>query len=931
MSNGIKQKEAENKFFTIEFFGVTLIVTTFTLLVALVFGEDVLFELGSEIQYFLLGVFGYFSYPLLLSVNATGFMLLFGKKIENNGSKITIKRLVLFLVLVLLLLTSITGLQNPNDYSEYLSYAFNQGRLGFSNAVAGGWLFSLVTYPIVKYLSYVGAIILLSASLLVYIGVIIKIKVNESARKEETSAKTTEAQPTTTQTVQPQVIIVNPQQTSQYQQNGYQPQQYINQNVHPQQNNGYSPYSQGGYDTAVRERNMQILYGDRTSPYTDSYVDGYNQSFSRDRLNLSLSQNGYNNQAQNPSGYTNNGGVSNPIYKQREAPTFDQEDRTETSQIFDVPTYSYEEIEDEKTDIVDEFEDAESYVDNNYTQDTFDDQDDAEDIIQETQTQSNLKKEQEHTVKETEKDINTGNPVIQESTISENDGGDSDIYENIPKDYKYTPPPISLLENAVISDNNYQIEVFKAEVKNTILSTLKNFGIETTVARIFVGPAVTRFDIVVPDNVRVEDITKQQKNLNLRIAATSDIRMIERVPGTSYVGIEVPNNVVETVKIKDLVVSDDFCNASQNTLTFALGKDIIGKPISLDIAEMPHVLIAGTTGSGKSVCLNTMIISLLYKYSPLDLRFIIVDPKFVDFEPFHRIPHMLFNTIIEDVKTTSAMLTWAVEEMDRRYRVLSTARAKNLKQYNIQARQKGEKPIPRLVIIIDEFADIMKRDKKGVGDKVCLLAQKARAAGIHLILAAQRPSADIVEGPIKSNLPSRIVFRAASSVDSRVSLGDMGAEKLLGKGDCLYKTNTMATYDRVMGAFVSDEEMYSVIDYVTDHNKAYFDKNSWSKIMATCTTPEDTQQAYTQQAVESSDKIDDINIKALKLGIEYGGLLSISFLQRKLAVGFPRAGKIIDWLTEKGYISVDSVNNKRKVLITKEEFEEKFGSQNDET
>ena len=276
------------------------------------------------------------------------------------------------------------------------------------------------------------------------------------------------------------------------------------------------------------------------------------------------------------------------------------------------------------------------------------------------------------------------------------------------------------------------------------------------------------------------------------------------------------------------------------------------------------------------------------------------------------------------------MLTWAVEEMDRRYRVLSQARAKNLKQYNIQAKQKGEKPMPRLVIIIDEFADIMKRDKKGVGDKICLLAQKARAAGMHLILAAQRPSADIIEGPIKSNLPSRIVFRAASSVDSRVSLGEMGAEKLLGKGDCLYKTNTMATYDRVMGAFVSDEEMYGVIDYVTENNKAYFDKNSWSKIMATCTTPEDTQQAYTQQTSEVAGQIDPIYVKALKVGLEFGGL-SISFLQRKLAVGFPRAGKIIDWLTNNGYISVESVGGKKKVLMTQEEFNEKFGSEDDET
>ncbi|MBQ9781927.1 MAG: hypothetical protein IJW26_01930, partial [Clostridia bacterium] len=278
MSNGIKEKQAENKFFTIEFFGVTLIVTTFMLLVALIFGEDVLFDLGREIQYFLLGLFGYFSYPFLISVNVIGFMLLFGKKIQNNGSIKTIKRLICLLVIVLLLLTAISGQQNPTDYASYLDYAFMQGRQGFSNAVVGGWLFSIVAYPFVKYLTYVGAIITLSAILLVFIGVVIKIKVNESATAPKEESESSSQQP---QAVQPQVIVVNPPQNNGYQQQGYSQQQY------------YQPYSQSevGYDSAVRERNMQILYGDRTSPYYDSYVDGYNKSFSRDRLNLAPPKN----------------------------------------------------------------------------------------------------------------------------------------------------------------------------------------------------------------------------------------------------------------------------------------------------------------------------------------------------------------------------------------------------------------------------------------------------------------------------------------------------------------------------------------------------------------------------------------------------------------------------------------------------------------
>ncbi len=887
MSNGITAKSKENKFFTIEFFGVTLIVTTFVLLIALLFGEDVLFELGLEVQYFLLGAFGYFSYPLLISVNYVGFMLLFGKKINSQTSKRKITTLITILFFVLTLLTIITGEKTATSFKEYTHLAYLSGRNGVQGVVAGGWLFSLITFVMVKYLKYVGAIIVFSLLFLAYIALKIKnFKKNAKTESENVQKQEVETNQSVATQPQPQVIVV---------QQPYQPPQpqFTGSTYSQPQQTPYQPTEREIFEANKQEK-MQILYG--RNPYeqngftSQTYAEGYNSSFARDRLNLDK-----------PSVTTdyslNSGGdVSSPISK-NPSPNFEMQDNSTLKQVDIDKDYNVNpSIEDSEEDIT--FYEEETTFDDNFEQDT---------------------KEVEEPI-----DIKTESTIVKDSQTSDN------IIENIPKDYKYKAPPVNLLENSELYSDDYQIEVFKAETKKNILDTLKNFGIDTTIARIYKGPAVTRFDIVVPFNLRMEEITRLQKNINLRIAAKSEIRMIAPVPSTSYVGIEVPNQSVETVKIKDIVTSNEFCDAKDSTLTFALGKDVIGKPVSLDIVDMPHLLVTGTTGSGKSVCLNSLIISLLYKYSPLELRFIIVDPKFVDLEPFHGIPHMLFDTIIEDVKTTSAMLTWLVDEMDRRYRVLATARAKNLKEYNRKAKENNEKPMPRLVVIIDEFADIMKRDKKGVGDKICLLAQKARASGIHLILAAQRPSVDIIEGPIKSNLSARIVFKAASLVDSRVSLGESGAEKLLGRGDCLYKTNNMPAYERVMGAYVSDDEMYKVIDYVTDNNEAYFDKNNWSKIMATCTTPEDSQGVQAKPMVNVDGKsVDPLYIKALKLGIEYGSI-STTFLQRKLAIGFPRAGKIVDWLTDNGYISIDAGGNgKKKILITKEEFNEKFGDCDD--
>ncbi len=987
MSSGIKGKENEDKFFTVEFFGVTVIITAFVLLLCLFFGEKILFDIGREVQFFILGVFGYFAYPFLLTLLLVGVFVLLGKK-PNKKRKGSLIMLSYLVFVVLSVMTIIANSPNPTDLNEYLSFAFESGRLGVNGVVAGGALFSLFVFAPVKYLGNVFTIILLA--LLTIFVVYFRIKYKKKHKNDkELPQPVQEQQPQ----VQPQVQVpemqMQPQGFSQQPQGysqPYQPQQNYPQNAYgqPITNNGYPGLfngqplnygSQNGYSQTQgysqpqgyaqpqpnynenpsnisREDAWRILYGNTAGMpknYSTEYQDSFNGA-------------GYrrNSDIPNNQGYQQNGGsVSNEIPRHDMFNSYTYEDRS--NEIEDVNDFSVDTqnandydnpfTEDEETkrakaffSRVKEQYNGENSTKNeetptNQQQIEFDEFDSVLSINEtpddySSQTENNREVEDFINYTMEDKSSVVNEPVAQEQSSPLDNGLNEygkKLIENMPTNYKYTPPPIKLLKTVDNTDTDYEYEIFKSDVKTKILMTLETFGISTQIAKIHRGPAVTRFDIEVPTTVPLDRITKLQRDINLRVAAKSEIRMIAPVPNTSYVGIEVPNRVQETVNLKELLNSEIFRSSKPSTLNFALGKDVVGSPVYLDIAEMPHLLISGTTGSGKSVCLNTMILSLVYKYSPQELRIVIVDPKRVDLEPFRTIPHMLFGDIIEDVPTTNSMLTWAVEEMENRYKVLAKSHTKNIKDYNAKASANGEKIMPRIVIIMDEFADIMLQDKKGVGDKVCAIAQKARAAGIHLVLAAQRPSADIVEGPIKSNLPSRIVFRASSAIDSQVSMGipNAGAEKLLGKGDCLYKTGGMFGIERVMGAYVSDEEMFDIIDFVTENNECYFDYNNWSKIQARvqANQPQETADHEGVGADVNTDPnaVDPLYIKAMRIGYEFGGL-SASFLQRKMCLGYQRAARVVDWLTDNGYVTPNSIAGKKQMILPIEEFEERFGN-----
>ena len=483
---------------------------------------------------------------------------------------------------------------------------------------------------------------------------------------------------------------------------------------------------------------------------------------------------------------------------------------------------------------------------------------------------------------------------------------------------RYAAPPISML-------NDYQsmYAADGAEVehnKETITDTLYQLKIPSEILSVTQGPTVTRYDIDIPGNIPASRVLSCDKELAMRLHAKDGVNIQTNYENGS-ISIEVPNKQKATVGLKEMIQSDTFANAKPGSIMFGLGKDIEGRSICGDIKKMKHLLVAGSTGSGKSVCLNALIISLLYKYSPEDLRLILVDPKQVEFNIYDKLPHLMINEIIFEPGKVITVLNWAITEMERRYglfkaKTKSGTLVREIDEYNAHLNEDEEK-LPKIVMIIDELADLMTVAKKDIEDRIQRLTQKSRAAGIHLVLATQRPSTDVITGIIKSNLPTRIAFKVVQEVDSRTILDSSGAEKLLGNGDMLYKMDTMTFPYRVQGAFLSSEEVQNVVEYIKEHNEAYFDESVSDFI-------NNSGSGGMEGGGDSDDSVEAVYIEALRYVVSIGQA-SISMIQRKCSVGYPKAGKIIEWMENMGYISAFDGAKSRKVLLTQEEFESKYG------
>ena len=480
------------------------------------------------------------------------------------------------------------------------------------------------------------------------------------------------------------------------------------------------------------------------------------------------------------------------------------------------------------------------------------------------------------------------------------------------EDEHYEFPPIELMTEGTerslkggkkaITDNATRLQ-----------KTLYNFGVSAKVENVSVGPAITRYELKPAEGVRVSKIANLADDIALNLAAES-IRIEAPIPGKQAVGIEIPNKETEMVHLRDIIESDKF-SKKDSKLSFALGKDVAGEEIVTDIAKMPHVLIAGSTGSGKSVCINTLITSIIYKAKPSEVKLVMVDPKVVELSVYNGIPHLLI-PVVTDPKKAAGALAWAVQEMVNRYGLFAGKGVRDIKGYNeaLSAEEVNQK-LPQIVIIIDELADLMMVAKNDVEDAICRLAQMARAAGMHLVIATQRPSVDVITGLIKANIPSRIAFAVSSQVDSRTILDMAGAEKLLGKGDMLFYPTGVSKPTRIQGAFISDKDVEKIVSFIKSPGEPKYNQD----IIESIEKANSTDRELKEDAED--DETDPFLEEAIETVIETRQA-STSFIQRRFKVGYARAGRIIDQMEERGIISGYQGSKPREVLMTKERWQE---------
>ena len=480
--------------------------------------------------------------------------------------------------------------------------------------------------------------------------------------------------------------------------------------------------------------------------------------------------------------------------------------------------------------------------------------------------------------------------VVEESL---NEAVSEESYDN------YQLPPITLLNSPVKKQTITKSDV--VEKSKILQSTFNNFGIEVKIVKAIVGPSITQFQILPTPGTKVSKIVNLSNDIALNLAA-KDVRIEAPIPGKSLIGIEIPNTVNELVTMKEVFVNDE----DNSPLSVALGKDVAGESIFTRIDKTPHLLIAGSTGSGKSVCVNTIITSILLKNKPDKVKLIMIDPKMVELSIYDGIPHLLTSVVTDPIKAAD-VLHKVVLEMENRYREFARARVRNMEGYNkIAAKDPDYKELPYIVVIIDELADLMMVSSKEVEESIARIAQKARAAGIHMIIATQRPSVDVITGVIKTNIPSRIAFAVSSSIDSRTILDKSGAETLLGKGDMLYLSADSSKPVRIQGAFLSDEEVEKVVDYVKSQSEAQYDPNM--------TPSEVSSQGGGSSSVDDVDPL----YKEVLLFIAKTQKASASLLQRRFKIGYNRAARIIDMLEEDGYIGPVDGSKPRKVFLEKE-------------
>ena len=540
-----------------------------------------------------------------------------------------------------------------------------------------------------------------------------------------------------------------------------------------------------------------------------------------------------------------------------------------------------------------------------------------------------LKKIIENAIGDSREEKKSKDEPVKPPVVNVDKNGQTTFFEKDNKISAYVYPPVDILKYA---KNPVASEIVQQEIQEKsakLVETLETYGAKTRIVGIHRGPSVTRYELQPAAGVRVSKITGLADDIALNLAAMS-VRIEAPVPGKACIGIEVPNDHRDTVSLRELIDSEEYRNA-KGKLTFAVGKDIEGNIIIGDIAKMPHMLVAGTTGSGKSVFTNSIILSILYHASPDEVKLILIDPKKVEFPIYNKIPHLLIPVVTEPLKAAGA-LGWAVNEMNKRYLMFEANNVKNLQEFNDMVLEERNKPaeeqdevrakidlLPQIVIVVDEFADLMMAARSEVEDSVLRLAQLARAAGIHMIIATQSPRADVLTGLIKSNIPSRVSLSVSSNVDSRVILDESGAEKLLGNGDLLYKPVGVKKPIRMQSGYAATSEIREVVNFLKNEHTAEYSDEVIAEVEENTPQPKDSGSAGSDNVSVNPD--DDLVNQAISIIVQTNNA-STAFLQRKLKLGFPRAARIMDEIEEMGIIGPQEGSKARKINITKEEWAE---------
>ena len=928
---------------------VTLLVFSFLFIVCIM--------PNNFLKSFILGLFGLTIYAVCII--GIFFSIMFLRKKKYVATKRYLVYLSISLGIIWFIFHLILTSKIPlNNYGNYLKETY------LAKTTAGGLLFSLVSYPMVKYLTYVGAYIICGIALAIFVGLIIdyvntsktQALQNKKSKFDFDNIEDLDI-PENPQPIKVEKIAEKDNKKLAKQRLGLEKSETTiisssmpNYEVNLQQP---KPMTKREYILTPID---PIIPTETENPFNNNFEQKRVQETNVDMFHHSAKPNAVEITETKISENTNletNQAINQPIYtadtKEDDDLFVDEEEISEYETAFETDTT----IENETTE--EEFiEESEDYIEDaaeeDYSTEDYSDLEDLNENYEETESTETKPQIEEITVNVTKQEFvdeyaynkdqsDLGSTVDTEvvmpsvvdiskfnlpNTIKKPVGEQAEEKPSEPAKLDIPPyiaPPVELLnfiENTTrISDEELQDNIERLE------QVLEDFKVPAKVNNVQVGPAVTRYELTMPRGISVNKIAQMSDDIAMTLASNGAIRVEAPIPGKNSVGIEVPNAQVSSVSLRELIDSEQF-RMRGNPLSFVLGKDINGAIIFCNLDKMPHVLVAGSTGSGKSVCLNTMLLSMCYKAGPEDLRLILVDPKMVEFSTYSGLPHLLIPEVITNKDMTINALDWCIKEMERRYALFAKTHVVNINEFNKSeaVKSKREQKLPFIVIVVDELADLMLEAKREIEDRIAKLAAKARASGIHLVLATQRPSVDVITGTVKTNLPSRIAFALTNYMDSKTVLDGGGAEKLLGKGDMLFKPQDKPEPRRVQGAYVSNPEISAVVQFIKDNNNPVYDENAGKAIK----NPRQSNGGGNNDFTGAKEtEFDPVLKDALKWFIQMKQA-SGSMISRRYSVGFNRAGRIMDQMERAGFIGPQEGAKPRQVLITMDEYIAIFGN-----